>query len=608
MRPIDAKPKTVGALLHNGRYDIDSYQREYKWTAKQVDDLLTDLSTRFLEEWSDGDDRKAVQRYSGYFLGSVVLSHKDERSLIVDGQQRITTLTLLLMYLHRRAQDRPEIRKLDDLIYSWDYGERAFNLHVDERTPTMEALFRGETPDPTGAPESIRNIIGRYADIERMFPEAIPDEALPWFVDWLVEKVSLVEIIAFSDDDAYTIFETMNDRGLSLTPLEMLKGWLLANIGSEDKRAQAGTTWLKRVAALKDLGKDEDTDAVKAWLRSQYAETIRERKKNAPARDFDRLGTEFHRWLREHRDDVGLATDEAVFQFVHRDFTFYTRWYERLRKAAGTLTEGLQPVFYLGQYGFTLQYPLLLAPLRPDDSEAVALRKVRLVADYLDILLARRLWNFRLIAYSTMQYAMFLVMRDTRGLSVPELAAALRERLDGVAETFASNPNLRVHQQNRFYIHQLLARMTDHVERQSGMPGRFVEYIGGSGTARYEVEHIWANHPERHTDEFPQAADFLEYRNRIGGLLLLPKSFNASYGDLHYAKKVEHYVTQNIVARSLHPGAYEHHPGFLAYAKRSGLPFRAIASFDKAALDERQDLYRRIAEEVWSPTRLGVAG
>ncbi len=608
MRPIDAKPKTVGALLHNGRYDIDSYQREYKWTTKQVDDLLTDLSTRFIEEWSDGDDRKAVQRYGGYFLGSVVLSHRDGRSLIVDGQQRITTLTLLLMYLHRRAQDRPEIRKLDDLIYSWDYGERAFNLHVDERTPAMEALFRGDAPDPTGAAESIRNILGRYADIDRLFPDTIPDEALPWFVDWLVEKVSLVEIIAFSDDDAYTIFETMNDRGLSLTPLEMLKGWLLANISSEDKRAQAGTTWLQRVAALKDLGKDEDTDAVKAWLRSQYAQNIRERKKNAPARDFDRLGTEFHRWLREHREEVGLTSDESVFRFVHRDFTFYTRWYERLRKAAGTLTEGLEPVFYLAQYGFTLQYPLLLAPLRPDDPEAVALRKVRLVADYLDILLARRLWNFRLIAYSPMQYAMFLVMRDTRGLSVPELAAALRERLHGVAETFGSSPNLRVHQQNRFYIHHILARLTDHVERQSGMPGRFVEYIGGAGTARYEVEHIWANHPERHTDEFPQAADFLDYRNRVGGLLLLPRSFNGSYGDLPYAKKVEHYVTQNILARSLHPGAYTHHPGFLAYAKRAGLPFRAIASFDKAALDERQDLYRRIAEEVWSPARLEVAG
>jgi hypothetical protein len=203
---------------------------------------------------------------------------------------------------------------------------------------------------------------------------------------------------------------------------------------------------------------------------------------------------------------------------------------------------------------------------------------------------------------------MFLVMRDIRGLSVNDLSTELQKRLAGVSETFAGNPNLRVHQQNRYYIHQLLARMTDHVERESGQPGRFTEYVSGSGTARYEVEHIWANHPERHTDEFPQAADFMEYRNRIGGLLLLPKSFNASYGDKPYQKKVEHYVSQNILAWSLHPGAYEHNPGFLAYTKRSGLPFRPLASFDKAALDERQDLYRRLAEEVWSPRRLEVEG
>jgi hypothetical protein len=608
VRPIDAKPKTIGALLHNGRFAIDDYQREYKWTTKQVEELLNDLAGRFDEEWNPGDERKAVQGYGGYFLGSIVLSHREGRSLIVDGQQRITTLTLLLMYLHRRTQGDPSFRKLDDLIYSWDYGNRAFNLDVDERTPAMESLFRGEFLDDTTATESVRNIIGRFADIERLFAELIVDSALPWFVDWLVEKVMLVEITAFSDDDAYTIFETMNDRGLSLTPLEMLKGWLLANIKDEAKRAQAGRLWMDRVATLQGLGKDEDTDAVKAWLRSQYAKSIRDRKKNASPMDFDRLGTEFHRWLRENEDEIGLVDDDAFFQFVHRDLAFYTRWYERLRKAATTLTPNLEPVHYLGRYGFTLQYPLLLAPLRTDDPDTVALTKVRLVADYLDILLARRLWNFRLIAYSTMQYAMFVVMRDIRRMPIPELSVYLRKKLDEDREnTFAGSPNLRVHQQNRFYIHQLLARMTDHVERQSGLPGRFAEYVGGTRTARYEVEHVWANHPERHTDEFPQAKDFDEYRNRIGGLLLLPKAFNASYGDLPYVEKVDHYLRDNLLAQSLHPGAYTRNPGFVAYIKQSGLKFRPMAQFRKAELDERQELYRGIAEELWSTSRLDVS-
>jgi hypothetical protein len=202
---------------------------------------------------------------------------------------------------------------------------------------------------------------------------------------------------------------------------------------------------------------------------------------------------------------------------------------------------------------------------------------------------------------------MFLVMRDTRRLAVPELAATLQRKLGEIQETFASNPSLRVHQQNRFYIHQILARLTDHVERQSGLPGRFVEYVSGQGTARYEVEHIWANHAEQHTHEFPQAADFNDYRNRIGGLLLLPKTFNASYGDLPYDQKVGHYASQNILAWSLHSSAYDRNPGFVAYANRSQLPFRAMAEFKRADLDERQALYQRLAEEVWNPGRLAVA-
>ena len=93
----------------------------------------------------------------------------------------------------------------------------------------------------------------------------------------------LVEITAFSNDDAYTIFETMNDRGLSLTPTDMLKGYLLANISDEDNRAHADNAWKHQMAKLRDLGKDEDADCVKAWLRSQYADRIRERKSRGQA-------------------------------------------------------------------------------------------------------------------------------------------------------------------------------------------------------------------------------------------------------------------------------------------------------------------------------------
>jgi len=110
--------------------------------------------------------------------------------------------------------------------------------------------------------------------------------------------------------------------------------------------------------------------------------------------------------------------------------------------------------------------------------------------------------------------------------------------------------------------------MTDFVEVNSGMASRFEEYVGG-GKVTYEVEHIWADHYDRHTDEFQHPADFAEHRNRIGDLLLLPKSFNASYGGKPYSDKLDHYFSQNLLAKSLHPNCYQHNPGFLKMSRGS---------------------------------------
>jgi hypothetical protein len=78
----------------------------------------------------------------------------------------------------------------------------------------------------------------------------------------------------------------------------------------------------------------------------------------------------------------------------------------------------------------------------------------------------------------------------------------------------------------------------------------------------------------------------------------------SSCGDLPYADKREHYLKENLLAQSLHESAYDHNPGFLRFAKERTLPFRAHAEFKKADLDARQQLYRRLADDLWSPTRL----
>jgi Protein of unknown function DUF262/Protein of unknown function (DUF1524) len=603
-REIDGKGRTVRELLAGRKYSIDYYQREYKWQTKQVAELIDDLAAKFLESYESGHERATVAEYGHYFLGSIIISDKEGNKFIIDGQQRLTTLTLLLIYLQHQLEDSEQRNQVIDLIFSQKFGKRSFNLDIPERTVCMEALYTGQEFISNDPPESLANILGRYADIDEYFPGALRDSALPYFVDWLIESVHLVEITAYSDDDAYTIFETMNDRGLSLTPADMLKGYLLANITDQHDRGHAGKVWKDRVGALLDLGKDEDADGVKSWLRSQYAETIRERKRGAAPEDFDLIGTEFHRWVRDHEERLGLEKSRDFVHFIDRHFAFYSQWYERLRRAAQILTPGLESVYFNAEHNFTLQYPVLLSPIQVEDPEEVILRKIRVVAAFLDILIHRRIWNWRAMDYSTMQYAMFVVMRDIRGKDPDDLASLLRQRLDSETETFLSNDRFRLHGMNGRQIHRLLARMIDFVETRSGMPSHYVDYARRGGQGGFEIEHIWADHPERHTDEFSHPSEFEEYRNRVGDLLLLPKSFNASYGDLPYEAKLGHYDSQNLLARSLNDNAYDHNPGFRRFIEASGLAFRSHPAYLKADLDARQELYRQLAEHIWNPERL----
>jgi len=606
MNEIRGDAKNLRSLLAGTKYAIDYYQREYRWEEKQIRELVEDLTSRFLQDYETVHPRSAVANYGHYFLGSIIISKKDNQYFIVDGQQRLTSLTLLLIFLNNLQKKWTNHVPIESLIFANHFGESSFNMNVEEWADCLNALNTEQSFDETDQPDSVQNIVRRYHDIETLFPAEIRDESLLHFIDWLIEKVYLVEITAYSDEDAYTIFETMNDRGLSLSLTDMLKGYLLAKISNAKKRDALNAFWKLRIRELEEIDKEASADFFKAWLRSQYADSIRERKKAAKPGDFDRIGTEFHRWVQDHQDKMGLDSQDTFIQFIERNFRFYSDAYKQVIQASRTLTPNLEPIFYNAQLGFTTQYQLLLSPLSPQDTKEQVKLKFKLVSTYLDILLNRRLWNWHNIGFSTMQYAMFLLLRDIRHKSVDELANHLYQRLQTDNETFNSNKRFYLTQRNTNFVQLILARITDYVEQASGLSSNYVHYVTETGKKKFEVEHIWANKPEQHTEDFTHPVDFREYRHRIGGLLLLPKSFNASYGALPYTEKVQHYSdsAQNLLARSLNSQSYERNPGFLKFIAKSGLPFKPYEDFSKISLDERQELYCQIAEQLWSPERL----
>jgi len=607
---IDAYPRTVRQLLSGRKYKLDYFQRDYLWRERDIEDLIDDLTARFSDEYEDGHERAEVALYRPYFLGSIVISSRGGVDFLIDGQQRLTSLTLLVIHLAHLQRGAGNAMPLDDLIYSQKWGKPSFNIDVEDRAACMRALL--ETGDYTPMPgdlEAVRTMWARYQDIERLFPSELKGERLPYFIDWLLDRVALVEITANDKDMAYEIFESMNDRGLSLGPTDMLKGYLLSQVRDADQLENAHRLWKARLQELSDEGKDAQSEFFKAWFRSKFAGSIRERKKSATPQDFEVIGTQFNRWIRDHARDIGLNRSEDYVRFITDDFDRAAQRYIEILRATRSMVPGLEPIFYNADNGFTIQTMVLLAPLRTSDSQDVVRAKLRLVASYLDIFIARRIVNFRNFGYSTVQYTMFNLSKAIRDLDISALSARLLIEVAGLEDGFEGVDRLALNQRNRGQIRHLLARMTSYLELGCGIAGPgFAGYIDRTAPKPFEVEHIWADKYARHQDEFTNEFDFAEARNRLGDLLLVPKDFNAAYGALPYAEKLPHYNAQNVLARSLGPNCYQRNPSFLRFVEEMQLPFKPYPdAFGRAQVAERQSLYRRLCELVWTPDRLAAS-
>lgn len=605
---IEAHHRNIQQVLGKQKYTVDYFQREYSWEKKHIDQLISDLTQSFLDNYKTTDKREDGVTYNSYYLGPFVLSGAEDIRSIIDGQQRLTSLTLFLIFLHNHQKqldladnDREE---LTEMIFSKSFGKKSFNITVEERVQCLQSLYEIGSYEPKNDDdESTVNMAERYSDIVNAFPEEIDTRAFPFFIDWLLNRVVLVEIIAYSNDNAYTIFETMNDRGLSLTPTEMLKGYLLSRFKSPQERMAADKLWKESMIKLHGIQKDADQHFLQSWLRAQYADTIRAGAAGSSNEDFEKIGTRFHAWFRDRLELMGLqSNDSSGFRdFVSVKFKFFLNAYLMLRKAEKTMHEDLRHVFFAKRWGIadSLSYPLMMAPITLDDTDAVIKQKVDLVARYIEIFCVRRAVNFRKFGASSIRYTFSTMTKDIRGKSLNELTDFFSKRLQDMNETWEGVLNFSLHGQNRPFVKYFLSRISGFIDEESGQNTNFLTYYQGSGKP-FEIEHIWADKFERHQDEFDQLHEFQAMRNSIGGLVLLPSGTNQSYNDQEYKSKLSHYLKENLLVKSLCEKTYDNNPNFLNMAAKLNLPFKSHQDFKIADMRERQQLYKSICEQLWS--------
>ncbi len=618
--------KTVQDLLKDEKFSIDDYQREYKWDAKQINELIDDLTSKFLAHYKPGHETRDVTQYESYFLGSIIVSKRGGTNYLIDGQQRTTSLTLLLIYLYHRlrAAGSNAVTKIESLIFSDDFGELSFNLKIPERAPVLRALFQQEEFQTEGQDESLTNMWLRYDDIKAAL-EPDPEEASPMdgaiehFSYWLTGKVGVIEIATDDDAYAYTIFETMNDRGKPLSPTDMLKAFLLGRITDPETRASANDRWKREIQELAQFGRGKDDDVesnfLKSWLRAQYGQDTRQRKANASDEDWERIGGPFHRWVNDQRAIMGLNRQDDYARLITEILPYFSRQYRLILGATRTYSPDLAPVFYNSCNDLSLQVPVLLAAIKKDDSEDVVQRKLCIVATYLDQYVVRRVVNYIRISYSSIQYNMVQLIKEVRHKSPDELIHVLATKLDKDEVTLDGArgggrkgiSDFRVNQLSKRYIHYLLARMTAFVEKSCDRGDHFASYMNRLSESRrnpFEVEHLWPDNHEAMSEEFASEDEFYQWRNHIGGLVLLPKSKNASLNAKPYEEKRPHYQDENLLAASLTELPYSHAPRFTRFRQDYNYEFKAFATFGREQHTARRALYANLIKHIWSSDRL----
>jgi hypothetical protein len=315
-----------------------------------------------------------------------------------------------------------------------------------------------------------------------------------------------------------------------------------------------------------------------------------------------KIGTRFHSWFRDNLAKVGVSANSSddFEKLLYDEMKFYLRYYLAILDAQGAEKPGWECVFYHSQWGVaeSLSLPLMMAPLKSSDSPETARQKINAVAHFLETFTVRRSINRRKFSASSIRYTMYSLVKEIRSKDTHDLTAIFEAKVAEMPEKWDGMREFRMHGTNRAFVKFLLSRITGFIEQQSGSASNFSTYFLNLGKP-FEVEHIWADKFDEHSDEFVQRHEFDEFRQRIGGLVLLPQGTNQSYGAKAYGEKLDHYLKENLLVKSLHPRAYENNPNFLAMRQSLGLKFKPHRSFKKADIDERQELLRSICEVIW---------
>jgi hypothetical protein len=627
--------------------ELGPYQRDYEWGLSETNALFSDLKEAFLAR-NDSDAPKQ------YFLGPIVTkasannSQRDEVRL-VDGQQRLTTLTLLAVAIRRVAKGDIETKSLE---ISGDIDEADIDPEAKAATPvrlsdpwlkapkfadanqpqiladkSRGAAFQtleneGVLATPTGDGE--RNLARNFAQLSNLLVGELDRDDLAAFMTWLADSVVFAEVRVSGAQSDFVVFDAMNSRGKPLEPLSRFIATFSASITPTALQEQAQAQFQSIRLDLAKLGEREDVEFVKSWAMARCisfkphappadGKTARNRKAETQIPEIIRESIQFVQKRAEHHGALGLSDPR---HFVETHWRPYSEIYLRVRNAYRKHDSDLDSLWFLAKTRFEgltehFDEALFLAACPPGTQRRTA--RLLLVAKFLEIIAARDSWcrlTDRPIKKDQrnkdrLQYFLAKAAADIRGKEIGDQAQALKAILYELRFGFDDVPDPIWKGGDAKHVRMVLAGLTTYLEELAGRPALLVQFSGTRGGAALDIEHLLPkNMTPRAGHNFRQRG-YDEHRNRLCCLVLIPSSENRSLSDLPYDKKIAAYGAQpfNTLVKTLF-GTERQDMQLRAELNNRELEFPLIESWNAELAKTRQKILLRVANLAWSPDRL----
>ncbi len=277
---MDAHTQGIGELIQHRRFfRVPDHQRDFAWEEEEVGQFLDDV---IAANQSQAED---------YFLGLIVLVEPqgDEISEILDGQQRLATTTMVYAaireWLHGAGFEQDANKLQDDFVGSRELGETEavprLTLNINNRSAFHSFVVDRHNDEFL---ESRRDAAPRFSSQRRLIEAAIvcrakiarlaaesgedpADQARELFnlAKYLRDRVKIVAMNVTSTANAYVIFETLNDRGVDLSVMDLVKNHLFGRSGGRLEEVQSH--WISLISNI--AGKQSD-DFLKVFWTSRW--------------------------------------------------------------------------------------------------------------------------------------------------------------------------------------------------------------------------------------------------------------------------------------------------------------------------------------------------